>query len=200
MDTGSGRTCLVDPLDGSNNVAIGLPAYVVGIGLCVGAPRSSASSTSRSPAAPGTPSPDRAPTTTTVRGCAARTAASPAPGPCSPGPRDTPWTAPTAPRPPCAAPLEPRCRCVLQLWAPLLGWSLLARGTIDGFVGYGAEGVDLPPGALPAAEAGAELRTLRCAPFRPRFSGPDSGRSFVAARAETLSHVLEEVAAALRTT
>ncbi len=30
------RTWLVDPLDGSNNVAIGLPVFVVGIGLCVG--------------------------------------------------------------------------------------------------------------------------------------------------------------------
>lgn len=32
---GSRRTWLVDPLDGSNNVVVGLPAYVVGIALCV---------------------------------------------------------------------------------------------------------------------------------------------------------------------
>ncbi|MGI5354664.1 inositol monophosphatase family protein [Streptomyces sp. CA-252508] len=200
LDTGSGRTWLVDPLDGSNNVAIGLPAYVVGIGLCVGdtpvvgvVHEPVTGRTWHAVTGQGAHDDDG----TRLRGPHSRL---PGPGPV------LAWTqghaVDRADRTAAAlrGTLERRCRRVLQLWAPLLGWSLLARGTIDGFVGYRAEGVDLPPGALLAAEAGAELRTLRGAPFRPRFSGPDSGRSFVAARAETLGYVLEEVAAALRTT
>lgn len=55
--------------------------------------------------------------------------------------------------------------------------------------------MDLPTGALLAAEAGVELRTLSGAPFRPGFAGADTGRSFVAARGETLAYLLREVAA-----
>ena len=35
-DPGRGWTWLVDPLDGTNNLAISLPAYVIGIALCAG--------------------------------------------------------------------------------------------------------------------------------------------------------------------
>ncbi|MGW7457685.1 inositol monophosphatase family protein [Streptomyces sp. NPDC054797] len=195
LDAAGERTWLVDPLDGSNNVAIGLPAYVVGIGLCLG----------------GTPvmgvvhEPVTGETWHAVTGRGAHGSAGPLPGPDPGLPPAGPvvaWTQGYAVRrgdPTAAAlrgALEPHCRRVLQLWAPLLGWSLLARGTIDAFVGYRAEGVDLPTGALLAAEAGVELRTLSGAQFRPGFAGDDSGRSFVAARGETLALLLREVGAA----
>ncbi|MFF8828943.1 inositol monophosphatase family protein [Streptomyces sp. NPDC015131] len=198
LDAGSGRTWLVAPLDGGDNMAIGLPAYAVGVGLCVG----------DTPVVGVVHEPVTGRTWHAVTGQGAydddgvrlRGPRSTLPGP---GPVLA-WTqghavdradrAATALR----GALERRSRRVLRLWAPLLGWSLLARGTIDGLVGHRADGVDLPAGALLAAEAGVELRTLRGAPFRPGFTGPDSGRSFVAARAETLTYVLEEVAAALR--
>ncbi|MEU5807900.1 MULTISPECIES: inositol monophosphatase family protein [unclassified Streptomyces] len=190
------RTWLVDPLDGSNNVAIGLPAFVVGIGLCLG----------------GTPvmgvvhEPVTGETWHAVKGGGAHGPAGALPGPRPILPRPGPvvaWTqgyavargdaTATALR----GALELGCRRVLQLWAPLLGWSLLARGTIDAFVGYRAEGVDLPTGALLAAEAGAELRTLSGTQFRPGFAGDDTGRSFVAGRGGTLAYLLREVGAAV---
>ncbi|QGV82848.1 inositol monophosphatase [Streptomyces ficellus] len=196
--TGTGRTWLVDPLDGRDNAAIGLPAYAVGIGLCVG----------DIPVVGVVHEPVTGRTWHAVTGQGAHDgdgARLRGPRSTLPGPGPVlAWTqgqaVDRADRTATAlrGALERRCRRVLRLWAPLLGWSLLARGTVDGFVGYRAEGVGLPPGALLAAEAGAELRTLRGAPFRPGFGGPDTGRGFVAARAETLTYVLEEVAAVLR--
>ncbi|MEU6757735.1 inositol monophosphatase [Streptomyces sp. NPDC046685] len=195
LDAAGERTWLVDPLDGSNNVAIGLPAYVVGIGLCLGS----------TPVMGVVHEPVTGETWHAVTGRGAHGAAGPLPGPAPGLPPAGPvvaWTQGYAVRrgdPTAAAlrgALERHCRRVLQLWAPLLGWSLLARGTIDAFVGYRAEGVDLPTGALLAAEAGVELRTLSGAQFRPGFAGDDSGRSFVAARGETLALLLREVGAA----
>ncbi|MFI1651468.1 inositol monophosphatase family protein [Streptomyces avidinii] len=194
LDATGERTWLVDPLDGSNNVAIGLPTYVVGIGLCLaGAPVMGV-----------VHEPVTGETWHAVRGYGAHGPSGALPGPDRTLPRPGPvvaWTQGYAvERGDVTAvalrgTLELRCRRVLQLWAPLLGWSLLARGTIDGFVGYRAEGVDLPTGALLAAEAGVELCTLSGAPFRPGFAGADTGRSFVAARGETLAYLLREVAA-----
>lgn len=43
-----------------------------------------------------------------------------------------------------------------------------------------------------------ELRTLSGAGFRPGFAGDDSGRSYVAARGETLAYLLREVGEATR--
>ncbi|MEU8888216.1 inositol monophosphatase family protein [Streptomyces sp. NPDC048442] len=194
--TGEGRrTWLVDPLDGSNNVAIGLCVYVVGVGLCLG----------ERPVVGVVHEPVSRQTWYAVAGQGAHGPGGPLPGPAPVPPAAGPvvaWTqgyeVPRADPVAAAlrATLEQRCRRVLQLWAPLVGWSLLARGAIDAFVGYRAEGVDLPAGALLAAEAGAELRTLEGGPFRPGFSGPGSGRSFVAGRGRTLEYVLEEVARA----
>ncbi|MEV6678791.1 inositol monophosphatase family protein [Streptomyces erythrochromogenes] len=194
LDAAGERTWLVDPLDGSNNVAIGLPAYAVGIGLCLAGV----------PVLGVVHEPVTGQTWHAVRGHGARggggVLTGPAPGLPRPG-AVVAWTQGYAVRRGDATAsalrgaLELHCRRVLQLWAPLLGWSLLARGTIDAFVGYRAEGVDLPTGALLAAEAGVELRTLSGAPFTPGFAGDDSGRSFVAARGETLAHLLREVGA-----
>ncbi|MEV6160529.1 inositol monophosphatase [Streptomyces sp. NPDC052052] len=193
LDGTGPRTWLVDPLDGTNNVAIGLPAYVVGIALCVAG----------APVLGVVHEPLTGRTWHAVSGHGAHGASGPLSGPDgrlpAPGPVIA-WTqghavgrADTA----CAVlrqHLELRCRRVLQLWAPLLGWSMLARGTIDGFVGYRAEGLDLPAGALLATEAGVELRTLHGEVFRPGFTGSGADRSFVAARTDTLDYVLAQVA------
>ncbi len=90
--------------------------------------------------------------------------------------------------------LESRCRRLLQLWAPLLAWTMLARGDIDGFVGYRAEAIDLPAGALLAREAGMAVRHLDGREFGGGFTGPDTGRCFVAARPDVLPQLLELVA------
>ncbi|MGP4047162.1 inositol monophosphatase family protein [Streptomyces sp. 2A115] len=192
---GSGRTWLVDPLDGSNNVVIGLPAYVVGIALCVdeapvvGVVHDPVTERTWSAlhgggthgpygrlagVADGRPLPSAGPLLAWTQGHAVR--------------RDDP--AARALR----HTLEIRSRRLLQLWAPLLTWAMLARGDIDGFVGYRAEAIDLPAGALLAREAGVAVRHLDGREFGGGFTGPDTERSFVAGRPEVLPYLLDLVA------
>ncbi|MFB6893112.1 inositol monophosphatase family protein [Kitasatospora sp. NPDC056327] len=196
-EPGGRRTWLVDPLDGSNNVVIGLPAYVVGIALCVDG----------EPVLGVVHDPVAGRTWRAVRGAGAY-------GPA--GRLRAPHRPPGAVRPvlgwtqghgvPRGDPvaralkdgLESGARRVLQLWAPLLTWALLAAGLVDGFVGYRAEEIDLPAGCLLATEAGLEVRALDGGPFSARTGQPDTARSYVAARPEVLPRLLALVADAVR--
>jgi myo-inositol-1(or 4)-monophosphatase len=184
---------LVDPLDGTNNVAIGLSAYVVGIALCERG----------SPVVGVVHDPVAGRTWSAVRGRGAFVHES--------GPAGRPLHAPHRPVP--TAPvlawtqghgvarddstaralkvvLDTTARRVLQLWAPLLSWVMLARGDIDGIVGYRAEAVDLPAGALLAQEAGIEIRALDGGPFEESIDGSAEDRSFVAAHPRALPGLL----------
>ncbi|NLU72791.1 inositol monophosphatase family protein [Streptomyces sp. HNM0575] len=190
LDAHGSRTWLVDPLDGSNNVAIGLTAYAVGIALCVDG----------SPVVGVVHEPVTGRTWRATAGRGAWCGTARVGGPCGTLPRSGPvlaWTQGHAVARgderalALRGALELHSRRVLQLWAPLLGWTMLASGTIDGYVGYRAEGIDFPAGALLAAEAGVEFRTLSGGEFQVGFDGPDSGRSFVAARGETLPHLVD---------
>ncbi|MGW0802841.1 inositol monophosphatase family protein [Nonomuraea sp. NPDC002799] len=187
-------TWLVDPLDGTNNVAIGLPAYVVGVALC----------RSGRPELGVVHEPVSAQTWSAVRGRGARVQ----PVGAASGVRLAPAYAPRPHGPllawtqgydvrrgdPAAralkTALELGARRVLQLWAPLLAWAMLARGDIDGIVGYRAEAVDLPAGALLAREAGIEIRALDGGPFEECFDGTAEDRSFVAAHPRALPALL----------
>ncbi|MFC5724000.1 inositol monophosphatase family protein [Streptomyces gamaensis] len=186
------RTWLVDPLDGSNNVVIGLATYVVGIALCVG----------DLPVVGVVHDPVTDRTWSAIGGGGAYGPAGrlrvnghrvPSAGPL------LAWTqgygvARDDPRARALKEcLEARARRLLQLWAPLLSWSLLARGDIDGFVGYRAEAIDLPAGALLAREAGVEIRALDGGRFRCGLAGPDTDRSFVAGRPQDMPYLLELV-------
>ncbi|MER6049566.1 inositol monophosphatase [Streptomyces sp. NPDC001793] len=195
LDAAGRRTWLVDPLDGSNNVAIGLTAYAVGIGLCVDG----------APVVGVVHEPVTGSTWRAVSGQGACCGPDRLPGPPGAVPRSGPvvaWTQGHAVgrtdqvAAGLRGQLERRTRRVLQLWAPLLGWSMLARGAIDGFVGYRAEGIDFPAGALLATETGVEFRTLAGGPFTVGSAGPDTDRSFVAARGDTLTYLLDVVARA----
>lgn len=184
-------TWLVDPLDGTNNLAIGLPAYVVGIALC----------RDRLPVLGVVHDPLTRQTWWAIRGKGVHgphltpAAQRPRPARRYPGGPLLAWTQghhvarddSTA----CAMKLalESAARRVLQLWTPLTCWLMLARGDIDGFVGYQAEAVDLPAGALIAAETGMVLRGLDGAPFDDRIGRPPADRTFVAARAEDVSRL-----------
>ncbi|MCF6474796.1 inositol monophosphatase [Nonomuraea sp. MG754425] len=182
-------TWLVDPLDGTNNVAIGLPTYVVGLALCrAGLPLLGVV---HDPVSGQTWSALRG------RGALASTGARLAP-PYAPSPHGPllAWTQgygiarddPTARRLKTA--LDLNARRVLQLWAPLLAWAMLARGDIDGIVGYRAGVVDLPAGALLAREAGIEIRGLDGGPYEECVDGPGEVRSFVAAHPRALPGLL----------
>ncbi|MGC0415559.1 inositol monophosphatase family protein [Embleya sp. AB8] len=187
------RTWLVDPLDGSNNVVIGLPAYGVGIALCVG----------EQPVVGVVHDPVTDRTWTALAGGGAYGPRGRLVGPSrhlSPAGPLLAWTQghAVARRDPVARALkqalEAHSRRVLQLWAPLLAWAMLARGDIDGFVGYRAEAIDLPAGALLAAEAGLAIRALDGGDFHGNVTGPDTDRSFVAARPQDIPHLLRLLA------
>ncbi|QPP10415.1 inositol monophosphatase [Streptomyces bathyalis] len=195
LEADGSRTWLVDPLDGSNNVAIGLTAYAVGIALCVDG----------SPVVGVVHEPVTGRTWRAALGQGAWCGTTRLGGPRAQLPRCGPvlaWTqGHSVSRSDVRAQalrgaLELHSRRVLQLWAPLLGWTMLASGTIDGYLGYRAEAVDFPGGALLATEAGVEFRSLSGGPFRVGFDGPDSGRSFVAARGEALAHLVDLASAA----
>ncbi|WP_214411102.1 inositol monophosphatase family protein [Sphaerisporangium fuscum] len=188
-------TWLVDPLDGTNNIAIGLPLYVVGLALCHEA----------LPQVGVVHDPVGRQTWSAVRGAGAYGPG----GPLTSGPRRASSRSPVLAwtqghgvnrgDPKVRAlksSLDLRARRVLQLWAPLLGWVLLARGDIDGVVGYHAEAVDLPGGLLIAQEAGACVRGFDGSPFDGRTDLPAHRRSFVAARPGLVDELLGLVASA----
>ncbi|GLZ10696.1 hypothetical protein Acsp04_09310 [Actinomadura sp. NBRC 104425] len=195
LEGGDGMVWLVDPLDGTNNVAIGMPVYAVGLALCRGSV----------PVLGVVHDPVTARTWSAARGQGAH-------GPDGarlrldgPGRVEHPvlaWTQghevgrgdPVALS--MRTSLEAGCGRLLQLWAPLVAWVMLARGDIDGIVGYRPEMVDLPAGALLAAEAGAELRGLDGSPYELDIDLPAEQRGFVAARANLLDRLLETTAAA----
>jgi myo-inositol-1(or 4)-monophosphatase len=186
-------TWLVDPLDGTNNVAIGMPVCAVGLALCVGSVPMLG--VVHEPVTGRTWSAARGEGALGPDGGALALAAAPRPGRA-----DKPvlsWIQGhgVGAQDPVVIPLklmlEARSARVVQLWAPLVAWAMLARGDIDGIVGYQPELVDLPAGALLAAEAGAELRRLDGGPYDPSIDLPAAERGFVAARPELLERLLE---------
>ena len=190
-----GRIWVIDPLDGSNNVAIGLTTFVVGIALCVG--------TETQLGVVHEPLAGQTYWAVCGRGAYAANElirARHVPRLRKAGPLLA-WTQGHAvcrdDRRALALrhSLELRARRLLQLWAPLLTWSMLARGLIDGFVGYRAEGVDFPAGALLAKEAGVELCALDGGQFRGHLHSNDGERSFIAARPEVMPELLRLVSA-----
>lgn len=54
---------------------------------------------------------------------------------------------------------------VLRLWAPTLLWAMLARGDLDGIILYNSEGDDLYSGIVLALEAGAVVMNFDGTPF-----------------------------------
>ncbi|GAA2408336.1 hypothetical protein GCM10010191_16070 [Actinomadura vinacea] len=195
-----GLVWLVDPLDGTNNVAIGMPVYAVGLALCAGSV----------PVLGVVHDPVSGRTWSAIRDEGAQDPSG-APlalnGRIRPGRKENPvfaWTQghkvgrcdPVAF--PLRSMLEASSGRLLQLWAPLVAWVMLARGDIDGIVGYRPEVVDLPAGAILAAEAGAELRALDGSPYEPGIDRSPDELSFVAARPAFLDTLLETTGKASR--
>lgn len=182
-------TWVVDPLDGTNNLAIGLTAYAVGIGLCErGVPRVAVvhDVVARH-------------TWSAVRGAGATGPGGPLRHDARPA-RGTglmlDWVQGhevTAGDPTAAAmrvTLAVTARRVLGLWAPLLSWTMLARGDIDGLIGYRAGMTELHTGALLAAEAGIRVCGWDGRPFDDRLATPSTTRDFVAAPPDRIEPLL----------
>ena len=188
--TGGEWTWLVDPLDGTNNVAIGLPAYVVGLALCRAG--RAVLGVVHDPVTSQTWSAIRGRGAVTSSGVRLAPSFSPSPyGPLLAWTQGYAVARDDATMIAMRSALERGARRVLQLWAPLLSWAMLARGDIDGIVGYRAEAVDLPAGALIAQEAGIEIRALGGGPFEESIDGTADDRSFVAAHPHAMPSLLE---------
>ncbi len=187
---------LVDPLDGTNNLAIGLQAYVVGVALC----------RDRVPVVGVVHDPIAGRTWSAVRGGGAfgpsgRLSARPrstANGPVIGWTQGHTVTSDDGVARALKLVLDTSARRVLQLWAPLVAWSMLARGDIDAMIGYQAEGIDLPAGLLIAAEAGMEIRGFDGEPFDQRLGLPQKERNFVAGHPEHIDRLLALVTGAER--
>lgn len=186
IDSADDTWCwVIDPLDGTNNIAIGLPVCTVGIALCHN----------------GTPilgvvhEPIADRTWTAIRGRGAH-------GPSGPlwHPAHRPAAAPvlawlqgypvTRADPTARAlrlTLESASRRLIQLWSPLLCWVMLSNGDIDGFVGYRAGLVDLPAGALLAREAGMHITDFHGTALDERLELPTGEIDFIAGSAEMMS-------------
>jgi myo-inositol-1(or 4)-monophosphatase len=61
--------------------------------------------------------------------------------------------------------LDAECKRVLRLWAPALLWCMVARGDLDGIVLYNSEGDDLYAGVLMVKEAGGVVMDFEGRPF-----------------------------------
>jgi myo-inositol-1(or 4)-monophosphatase len=194
-----GCTWLVDPLDGTNNMAIRLPAYVVGIALCTGTVP--VLGVVHDPVAGQTWSAVRRGGSYGPGGRLARPACRPAPyGPVLAWTQGHGVDRADATARALRLVLESTARRVLQLWAPLLSWVMLARGDIDGIIGYRAEAVDLPAGALIATEAGIAVCGFDGEPFNEGIGPQTQDRSFVAGHPGNIERLTGLVATATRIT
>ncbi|MFI9502816.1 inositol monophosphatase family protein [Nocardia sp. NPDC052566] len=177
---------IVDPLDGTNNIAIGIPVCTVGIALC----------RRGVPVLGVVHEPITQRTWSAVRGAGAT-------GPDGPMWRPTPWPAGRSPvlawlqgypvgRDDATARalrlvLETSSRRLIQLWSPLLCWIMLCRGDIDGFVGYRAGVVDLPAGTLMARESGLHITDFDGVPLDDRIDVTGAEVNFLAARPDAIA-------------
>jgi myo-inositol-1(or 4)-monophosphatase len=68
--------------------------------------------------------------------------------------------------------VENSTKRMLRLWAPTLQWSMLARGQLDGIILYNSEGDDLYSGLLLVEEAGALIMDFEGRLFHGMNSEP----------------------------
>ncbi|WP_282941392.1 inositol monophosphatase [Paenibacillus sp. RC67] len=68
--------------------------------------------------------------------------------------------------------IEANTKRMLRLWAPTLQWVMLARGQIDGIVLYNSEGDDLYSGLLLVREAGGLIMDFEGRPFEGMNAEP----------------------------
>jgi myo-inositol-1(or 4)-monophosphatase len=185
----SAWTWLIDPLDGSNNIVVGLPIVAIGLALCH----------DDRPVVGVIHEPLVGRTWSAERGAGAWQAAD-KPLQRRPANSEYPvvaWTqgyGVTSKDRTAAAVrlgLTSYARRVLELWAPLCGWAMLARGDIEAIVGYQIGELDLHAGALIASMTGIEIRDFDGRPFDLRFSGLTESRNLVAAVPERMPEVLE---------
>lgn len=160
---------LVDPLDGTNNFAVGLPVFAVSVTLMHHSVPVLAVIYE--------PLTDRMYTVVEGEGaaCNGKVIAMPAAKPL--GKARVGWiqghavqNAEDAVR--LRHYIDVSTKRMLRLWAPTLQWCMLARGDLDGIIVYNSEGEDLYSGLLMAKEAGAAIVDFEGNPFTGAMSRP----------------------------
>jgi myo-inositol-1(or 4)-monophosphatase len=185
-------TWLIDPVDGTNNVVVGLPVLSIGITLCHN--DAAVASVVHDPVSRRTWSAIHKRGAWSTRGD--RMDSHPGGGRHKPmlawiqgyGVSSTDQWARAL-----KLVLAAEARRVLDLWAPLTCWMMLARGDIDGIVGYRIGELDLHGGALIASEAGLTVQTFSGVPFEPRLHGTGEDQCVIAG----LPTVIKELSAML---
>lgn len=189
-------TWLIDPLDGTNNIVVGLPVVAIGLTLCYD---------------------DRPVVGVVHEPFVSRTwSAEHGGGVWEGGDRPLRRHPVSARRPVIAwtqgyeisiqdrtasalrLGLKMYARRVLELWAPLCAWAMLARGDIAAIVGYRIGELDLHGGALIAGMTGIEIRDFDGKLFDARFSGLAESRCLVAAVPERIGELLALISARVR--
>jgi myo-inositol-1(or 4)-monophosphatase len=198
-DTGKGSpwTWLVDPVDGTNNIAIGLPVLTVGITLCrreipvVSVVHDPVSERTWSAilakgawdncgplASPAESSADRKPLLAWTQGY-------------SVGKDDRTARA-------LRMVVASAAHRVLDLWAPLTCWVMLIRGDIDGIIGYRVGEIDLYSGTLMAVEVGLTVQEFSGDPFVSRLRGISDDQCILAGSARVVTELAGMVSTARR--
>lgn len=85
--------------------------------------------------------------------------------------------------------IDIRFKRMMRLWAPTLMWCMLAKGDIDGIILYNSEGDDLYSGILMAKEAGGIVIDFEGNPF----TGMNAEPYIIACHPDHKDHLLEIV-------
>lgn len=190
-------TWLIDPVDGTNNVVVGLPVLTIGITLCHD--DSAVASVVHDPISRRTWSAIHEKGAWGTDGHRMRIP--------QPGTTRKPvfawiqgYSVPSNDHKARALKLvlASRARRVLDLWAPLTCWMMLARGDIDGIVGYQIGELDLHGGALIASEVGLDVQTFSGTPFVPRLRGTGDAQCVIAGSAAVIKRLSDMLASADR--
>ncbi|MFD3593687.1 inositol monophosphatase family protein [Nocardia sp. NPDC058640] len=182
----------VDPLDGTNNLAVGLQVFSIGIALCHY----------------GTPvlgvvhEPMTGHTWSAVVGHGATGPDGPVRHTTAPRPGGAPVLAWLQGYPVGRADataqalrltLEANSRRLIQLWSPQLCWIMVGRGLIHGFVGYRAGLIDFPAGSLFARECGIEITDFDRKPLPESMDDLNGEVSFLAGELDVIDELAQVV-------
>jgi myo-inositol-1(or 4)-monophosphatase len=190
-------TWLIDPVDGTNNVVIGLPVLTVGITLC----------RHEIPVVSVVHDPVSRRTWSAILSQGAWD---------NRGPLARPTQSSAASRPLFAwiqgygvgkddrtvralrMVIASAAHRVLDLWAPLTCWMMLIRGDIDGIIAYRVGEIDLYSGTLMAAEVGLTIQEFSGVQFVSRLRGASDDQCILAGSARVVAELTGMVSAAGR--
>ena len=87
--------------------------------------------------------------------------------------------------------IDVNCKRMMRLWAPTLQWCMLAKGELDGIILYNSEGDDLYSGILMVKEAGGIVVDFEGNEFTR--TDPSSAPYFIACHPDHKDHFLKLV-------